>query len=205
MLKRFFKSFKKIKYLEYKKRFLLFILMILLLLILALFLLKETYSKYVTDVNIDANITNAMYVFEDGKMSFNIDLNDIIPRTSPYVYTFSVANYNEGDRSDVDIEYTLGMITTTNMPLTYQLYRNENYDSPGATNIISSSSVVKDLDNAWYNKFMVNGTYSMNRSVNKKDIYYLVIYFPSAYSTNSAYADSIDNIEVTIKSYQVID
>lgn len=200
------KTFKdKIKYFEYKKRFVLFILIILLLLILAVFLLKKTYAKYVTDANVDVEIENAVYIFETETMSFNIDLDDIIPSSTPYVYTFSVSNYDDTKTSDVDIDYTISMTTTTNMPLTYQLYRNQNYDAVGATNIISSYKILTDVDLTWYNQMLIGSNYRFNYGVEKKDVYYLVINFPIAYSINTNYADAVDNIEITINSYQVID
>ena len=191
------------KYLEYKIRYLIFILVIVLLLFIGLLLLKKTYSKYITDVDVDVDIKAAMYVFEDETMNFNIDLNGIVPSDTPYIYSFSIANYNDTKSSDVDIEYKINIVTTTNMPLIYKLYRNEKYDT--GVNIISDYRLVKDEDNVWYNKLDINDIFSFKYGVNSKDIYYLVVYFPLAYKSNNNYADCIDNIEVTVNSYQVID
>ena len=136
-------------------------------------------------------------------MSFNIDPEQIIPSDTPYVYKFSVSNFNASGNSDINIEYSLRVTTTTNLPLTFALYRNENHDDAGAVNLFSSPRIVQDSDGAWYNIYEPEGTYEMYYEEQITDIYTLVINFPKAYSSNAVYADSIENIEVMIKSKQI--
>ena len=94
--------------------------------------------------------------------------------------------------------------TTTNLPLTFELYRNENHDAAGAVNLFSSPRVVQDEDGAWYNIYEPEGVYEMLYSEPITDVYTLVINFPKVYSSNVVYADSIENIEVMIKSKQMV-
>ena len=52
---------------------------------------------------------------------------------------------------DIDIEYSINITTTTNLPLTYEIYRNENYDDENATNLFQNATIKQDVDGAWYN------------------------------------------------------
>ena len=69
--------------------------------------------------------------------------------------------------------------------------------------MFSSPRIVQDSDGAWYNIYEPEGTYEMYYEDQITDIYTLVINFPKAYSSNAIYADSIENIEVMIKSKQI--
>ena len=55
---------------------------------------KKTKSKDIPKLN--ANIERALYIFNQEKMDFNIDFNQIIPSDEPYVYKFSISNFNNG-------------------------------------------------------------------------------------------------------------
>ena len=58
-------------------------------------------------------------------MSFNIETDGIVPSSTPYTYRFSVSNFNQNNMSDVDINYSINIRTTTNLPITLELYRNQ--------------------------------------------------------------------------------
>lgn len=204
MINRISNKLSNIKYFEERKRFLLFSLFLLVCLYFAFKLFGEAFATYETSAKLNANIDRAIYLVENDGMSFNIDSEQIIPSNDPYVYKFSVSNFNASGNSDIDIEYSLRVRTTTNLPLTFELYRNENYNDDGAVNLFSSPRVVQDEDGAWYNIYEPEGVYEMLYAEPITDIYTLVVNFPKVYASNSIYADSIENIEVLIKSKQII-
>ncbi len=193
-----------IKYFTYKKRFLKVSLVFAFSIILVVFLITRAYGSYITTAKLRADIDKAIYIFEEEKMSFNIDENKIIPSNDPYTYVFSVQNYNTTQTSDVDLTYNINIRSTTNLPLEIKLYRNENYNASGATNIIGSPTLRQDSDGAWYRLYTESDDYPMNYNSNTKDIFTLVIKFPKAYSIDTTYVDITENIEVIINSKQVI-
>ncbi len=205
MVNKISNKLKNIRYYEEKKRFLLFSFFLLMCLYLAFKLLGLAYASYESSAKLNANIDRAIYLIDNEGMSFNIDSKQIIPSNDSYVYKFSISNFNASLNSDIDVEYELVVTTTTNLPLTFELYRNENYDDSSAVNLFSSPRVVQDSDGAWYNIYEPSGVYEMKYSEQITDIYTLVINFPKAYSSNSVYADSIENIEVMIKSRQIME
>lgn len=200
-------KFKKenIQYYEQKKRLLIVVLVMFLLIVLAVKLFQIAYASYESTVKLNANINKALYIIQEGDMDFNIDLNKIEPSNEPYIYKFSVSNFDGNKHSQVDLEYQIDLRTTTNLPLTYKLYRNENYDDSNATNLFENVQIVQDTDGAWYNLAEGKEKYEFLYTETKTDIYTLVINFPKEYKNKLDYADNLDNIEIEIKSNQITD
>lgn len=200
-----FEKLKKenISYFEEKKRFLIVILVMFILIVVAIKLLQIAYASYESKAKLNANIDKALYILKTGGMNFNIDLDKIEPSSKPYIYKFSISNFDGNRHSDVDIEYQMNITTTTNLPLTYELYRNENYDDENATNLFENMKTKQDVDGAWYNYLEGQEKYLFPYEEDKTDIYTLVVYFPESNKTTTEYADNLENIEVEIKSNQV--
>ncbi len=200
-----FEKLKKenISYFEEKKRFLIVILVMFILIVVAIKLLQIAYASYESQAKLNANIDKALYILKTGGMNFNIDLDKIEPSSKPYIYKFSISNFDGNRHSDVDIEYQMNITTTTNLPLTYELYRNENYDDENATNLFENMKTKQDVDGAWYNYLEGQEKYLFPYEEDKTDIYTLVVYFSESNKTTTEYADNLENIEVEIKSNQV--
>lgn len=194
---------ENISYFEEKKRFLIVILVMFILMVVAIKLLQIAYASYESQAKLNANIDKALYILETGGMNFNIDLDKIEPSSKPYIYKFSIANFEGNRHSDVDIEYQINITTTTNLPLVYELYRNENYDDENATNLFENVTTKQDVDGAWYNYLEGKEKYLFLYEEDKTDIYTLVVYFPETNKTTTEYADNLENIEIEIKSNQV--
>ena len=190
---------------HYKVYFIALMLFLSSLFFLFLVVFQKTFSTFVANNELALNVTTAMYIFEEGLFDFNIDVDKIIPSATPYVYPFTIANYNEEKRSDVDIDYEIEIITTTNLPLRYELYKNEEYNAAGAANIISATNVINDNDGAWYYDLQIDQVHHFYYNTSSIDTYYLVIYFPEIYSEQLNYQGLTENIEVNIFSKQVID
>lgn len=193
---------KRNKKLMVKFRFLCFSCVFLFILTFGVYALIRSYSSYYANANMSLDIQTAMYVLEEGNMSFNIDLDKIIPSDKPYIYTFSISNFNSDKQCDVDLEYTIKLQTTTNMPLNYRLY----YDtySLGEADDITEREVKQDDDGAWYNLLTVAGLYKFSYREAETKIYYLVIDFPEHYKSDLVYSDTIENIQVIVDSKQII-
>lgn len=204
MINSFRDKILSIRYFKEKAKLILFLLGFILILFFARYLFGLAYSRYEVRAKINANIDKALYIFEDEKISFNLDPNGIIPRDDPYTYKFSVSNFNASKESDVDISYKVSIRTTTNLPIQLKLYRNELYDSETSVNLLNGSSVVQDEDGTWYRVYQVSDEFEFFYTSKSTDVFTLVINFPSVYSENPIYADYIENIEVTLDSKQII-
>ena len=205
MINKLMVKIKSIKFYEEKVRFLLFSVVLLLLLWLAFKLFEVSYASYQSHAKLNANIERAIYLIDVSKTGFNIDPEQIVPSDEPFVYKFSVSNFNDSLRSDIDIKYTLKVTTTTNLPLNFNLYRNESYDNATSVDLLEAHQSLQDSDGAWYNVYNLDNWYTLNHNDKVTDIFTLVIKFPKVYSTNTIYADAIENIEISIDSKQIIE
>ncbi len=179
-------------------------LLLIFLLFVAYYLFKFAYARYEMNSKLVANIDKALYIFDTDQTSFNLDPDGIIPRTEPYTYRFSVSNFTESKNSDVDLSYKVIVRTTTNLPLTIQMYRNELPDAAGAVNLFTGSRDAQDEDNAWYRIYETPSEYEMYYEDETTDYYTLVIYFPAQYAADTTYVNSIENIEITLESKQMV-
>ena len=194
------------KFIKSKGKLILFGLLLILLVLLVFLIMRFVYSSYETDASLNVSIDEAIYIFGDEKMSFNIDSSKIVPSNSAYSYTFSVSNFKNGKTSDVDLLYTVQVVTTTNLPITLELYRNETYsqNNNNLHNIIGTVNYVQDDDGAWYREYPKTSEFEMLYRNNTTDIYTLVVKFPLSYSSDDTYADVIENIEIRLESRQEI-
>lgn len=195
---------KKIRFYEEKKRFIIFSIMLLVILFVSFQLLSVSFARYETVSKLRANIDKAVYLLDDKGLTFNLDSLKLIPSDDPYVYKFSVSNFNDSTRSDISIKYKLKITTTTNLPITLALYKNENYDDSEAVNICSTYRLAQDVDGSWYKIYEIDNYVTFLYTEEATNIYSLVINFPKIYSSNTVYADKIENIEVSIISEQII-
>lgn len=196
------REIKRNKTLKYKIRFIIFSLIFLMILSTGVFAIVKSFSRYNSTANLSLDIQTAMFIVEPGEMSYNIDLERILPSDESYIYTFSISNFNDEQTTDVDLEYMLDIQTTTNLPLTYRLYY-DSYDLE-EDDIISTRELKQDENNSWYNYFTIDGKHEFTYKENKTDIYYLVIDFPTSYKNVLEYSDAIENIQIIIKSKQII-
>lgn len=203
-MRKLLNKIKGTKYFEEKVRFFLFVFLIFFVSVFSVNLLKVAYGRYETRTKIMASIDKALFIFDTDVVSFNIQPSGIIPRDNPYIYTFSVSNFNTEHDSDVDYEYSVHIRTTTNLPLNYHLYRNELYSDDDATDLLGSAQAEQDEDGAWYRVYDASLSFEMLYEDQTTDVFTLVIEFPSQYSSYSVYADYIENIEITVDAQQIV-
>ena len=170
-----------------------------------LLIFPSTFSKYQTISTGSVNSNIAFYLFKTDYQVERIKLADIKPSNEAHVYTFSVSNQNNDKISDVDIEYTMKIVTTTNLPLRYQLYENEDYQSNSSTNLITNTNttIAKDDDGTYFQTFEFQKEELMY-STPKTNNYTLVVYYDIT-NKEAKYQDTVESIRIIIDSRQIID
>lgn len=171
------------------------------LLMIAIILINITISKYESEANSDVEIDVAFYLLKEDFKTMSVALPEIIPRAEPYVYVFSIGNNDKNSRTETAIEYDLELITTTNLPLRYELYLNKNYNENGAVNIINQNNIEQDEDNTYF-RHITTTTRTFGYKQDETNIYYLVVYFPEEYNSID-YQNIIESIQIKINSRQL--
>lgn len=178
------------------------LIIIVVLVVTAVFLIKNIMARYESSGSSVAKIETALFIINESYQTMNINLNSMIPRTEPYVHSFSISNNDGTYRTEVELEYDLQIQTTTNLPLTYELYLNQDYNDNNAQNIITENSIDTDEYGTYFKKIKTD-TKKFGYNNNETNTYQLVIYFPETYK-EIEYQDIIENIEIKVNAKQVI-
>ena len=187
-----------------KKRFksIAFGSLMIVLLVVTIFLIPTTLSRYSTSTDSSAETQVAFYLLKATYQTSTVLLEEITPRNTPYTYSFAISNTNGTNRAETNLQYDLSIRTTTNLPLTYELYLNSVYTDNNADEIITSSTTTQDDDGTYFNIFSTDTEY-FSHQYNQTNNYQLVVYFPSNY-VDEMYQDIIELIEIRIESQQVL-
>lgn len=175
------------------------ILITCILIITRLFVL--VLAKYESISNSNANVDVAFYLLKDDYKKMTTSLDSILPQDDVYVYTFSIGNEDGEQKAEVDLEYELKIRTTTNLPLTYELYMNQKYTDSGAKNIIKENNIALDEDGTYFRTITTNNE-KLPYKEGKTNLYQLVIHFPKQYDTEN-YQNIIELIEITVNAHQI--
>lgn len=173
------------------------IAVIILIVILTIF--PIVYSKFISETNGNSKVETAFYILNSDYFEANISLGKIVPSDEVYVYPFTISNNDGLNRLETKMKYDLKITTTTNLPLTYKLYMNENYDN----NIITEEKIIMD-DNGTYFKELLTNSQFFGFNEDETNKYELYVYFPSSYDDYN-YQDIIEAVCISINSNQVLD
>ena len=197
-MKEFFQKFDKKRFMMVTKFVFIFAAIAIIVNVVG-----KSYTRYESDVDLSANASVAFFVIDQGTYESTISLSDLLPSSTPTYYTFYVANYKDGKRTNVDLNYTIKFETTTNLPLQYEVVRNQSF-SGNYTNIITNSSVRQDDNDVFYKVFSNNNTYSFSHAANQVDEYTIKIVFPESYKDYpDLYQGVIELFSVIINASQV--
>lgn len=177
----------------------LIILVLCFLIIARIFVL--VLSKYESISNSYANVDIAFYLLKEDFQTMTLNLASILPQNNAYTFEFSIGNQAGEDIAEVDLEYELTLRTTTNLPLTYELYMNQSYTDQGAINIIKENTVNLDEDGTYF-RTMTTDKITLKYTEGKTNLYQLVVYFPENYNQEN-YQDIIELIEINVNGQQV--
>lgn len=178
----------------------LIILIICVILVARIFAL--VLSRYESNTNSNANVDIAFYLLKEDYKQMTLNLGTILPKNEKYVYTFSIGNEEGSKVAEVDLRYNLKIRTTTNLPLTYELYRDQDYDNPNSANIIRTNEVTKDEDGTSFRNIGTDEVLLRYKEP-ETNTYYLVVNFPENYNEKT-YQDIIEMIEISVDAKQVI-
>lgn len=180
---------------------LIFELCVLFALLLSLaFLLPFTLSRFKTEARSDAVIDVAFYLVNDEYQYKNIKLDDIIPSDTSYTYDFTISNNDGTNRTEAVLTYDLEVITTTNLPLIYELLMLD--DNGNYVSIVTSDVIDLDEDSAYF-RTIKTSTRRFEYTVDMVDTYRLVVKFPKEYK-DYKYQGISENIEIRILSRQML-
>lgn len=188
-----------------RKKIVVITLLVTIIVFLIFAKLSMSFSRYQSSVVGEINSNVAFYLVKADYMTRQIKLTDLTPSSTPYVFTFSVANYDGNKRCEVDLSYVVKVVTTTNIPLRYKLYMNEDYTNANSTNLISSSNTDVSADDygTYFQTFTLNSV-NMYYSTSSINNYTLLVYYDET-NTNSKYQDTVEGITIVVDSQQIID
>lgn len=186
------KNINKTKFLFFFKYIAIFILVVFIINIMEI-----TYSRYSSSAEGNAAANIAFFIVDVGTYENTISLNDLVPSNSDYIYKFNINNFKNGKRTNVKLDYSIEFTTTTNLPLSYKIYRGE-----GTENVITSSEIIQDGD-MYFNKLNTNQVGSFSYEENQTDVYTLVVNFPITYNDKpDEYQGLIDSFIIKINAEQ---
>ncbi len=159
-----------------------------------------SFSLYESEANSDANLDVAYFRLNDEYETKVISLDDMLPGDTR-TCTFNISNYTLNGEieevSETDMEYTLKIRTTTNLPLEYEL--TKSYDDGEETTI----ETITDDDGTYFKKILdESGTFKCDQGYT--NTYNLRVTFPSS-CDNVKYQNVIECIEISVEAKQIID
>lgn len=195
-IKEFLNNFNK----KTLKRSLLFSLIVMLLIItIAAFDLTQARYETATEVRIEPDL--AFFIVDVESQTGQIKLESMLPSTTPYLYTFNVSNFKDTKKANVDLKYSIEIITTTNMPLNYKVYKGTNMTN----NKVTNDYFTTDENGMYYRHLVIDDISYFNYNQKQTDVYTLWVEYPIEYKAYpKEYAGIIDLVDIKINAEQVV-
>lgn len=163
--------------------------------------MKFTQARYENNTEIQVTPTLAFFIVDVESQTGQIKLDSMIPRDEPYLYAFNVSNFNDERRANVDLTYSIEIITTTNLPLNFKIFKGTNM----SLNTIDSDTTTTDENGVYYRHLVINSASTMSYSSNCTDVYTLWVEFPKSNENYpESYSGIIDLVDIKIDSEQVV-
>ena len=196
------KGIKLGKYINKREfRLYLFFSILVVVTLISIRTLNFTQARYESSVVSNVSPTLAFFVVGVESTSGQIKLAGMVPRTEPYLYSFEVSNFSGTERANVDLTYSIEIITTTNMPLNFRIYKGNNTTN----NEVDSDTTTTDANGVYYRHLVINDVSTMNYNTPTTDRYTLWVEFPRSYMNYPAeYAGIIDLVDIKINAEQVV-
>lgn len=198
-MKGFKRIFKNIDVDNFKRY--LFFSILLIILLISIGTINFTQARYESDTNVNISPSLAFFIVDVGTSSGQIKLDGLVPRNEPYLYSFNVSNFNDEKRANVDLTYSIELITTTNIPLNFKVFRANNYEE----NEMDVDVTTTDENGVYYRHLVINDVNTMNYNVDTTDVYTLWVEFPKIYENYpDYYAGIIELVDIKINAEQVV-
>ncbi len=173
------------------------IMFLAFIMLTVLFVLQKTGAIFQTITESEASLDIAFYCVEEDFQTMTLSLDEIVPRTTPYRYNFTISNNNGTRRTETELVYDLKIRTTTNLPITTVLYDTNSGATAIGTNVIDA-----DDDGTFFNHITIPQR-EFGFVNNQTDHYRIQIIFPTTYKSNE-YQDIIELVEINVDSKQKI-
>lgn len=177
-----------------------FVILILCFLILARIVVL-VLSKYESEAESSIDVDIAFYLLKEDYKRMTLNLDSIVPQNDEYIYTFAISNQDGEQKAEIDMTYDLTIRTTTNLPLNFELYKNEQYNDSNSTSIIKENEIIPD-EYGTYFRTITTEQENLEYKTPKTNVYQLVVKFPENYNTKN-YQNIIEVIEILVESKQV--
>lgn len=199
-------------------------LLIALTIILVLYkIIFSSYSLYESEASSDAEIDVAFYLVNDEYETKTITLNDMLPGDTQYC-KFQISNFYIDDTgtqilSETDMKCDLKIRTTTNLPLKYELYVDQDITNNNLVNKLDTEELKKghwdEYDTIF--KYLVDKNetperkeqgitdsidFSYTQALSRT--YIIKVTFPEAECKSYEYQNIMECIEISIDSHQIV-
>jgi len=161
-----------------------------------------TLSKFQSVTQSNPNIDIAFYILKEDYQTMQLNLGSIIPRSEPYIYYFSVSNTDGVNTAEVNMKYNIKIRTTTNLPIDYALYIQDN-ETQEEINAIINNTTQKD-EYGTYFRIIETQDKTFYYTKSETNVYKLVITFPEIYHSIE-YENIIESIEILVDSKQIVE
>ena len=182
----------------------LIILSLIIVIIVVFIQIRNTLARYETTATAERDVDVAFWIVENSFKSERLLIEDIYPSTNTFNYTFTVSNFNGIKKAETDLEYELVLTTTTNLPISYNLYRN----GTALTGNNKIDELYTDEDGTYYREIKLGtGTtkFILEQGEDRTDTFIVSVTFPQENSANEQYADLMENIKIDLSAKQIID
>lgn len=160
----------------------------LFILSIVLFQITNTYSRYVSAAEGTITLEIAKPIVKSGIESLDVMLGEFNPGETK-TYNFSITNFIDDDHiNDVSMYYHFEITNTNNLPVKYELYKNNDT----SRNLLNSNNI--------------SSVNLLNHTEKQTDSYSLKITFIDDVSCgyNYEYNNLIDGLFINVISEQVV-
>lgn len=179
------------------------ILFLIAIIIIAIIFIVRTLSRYQSVATSEKDVDVAFWMLHDDFQTASMIIKDIYPSEQSFDYSFNVSNFEEDEegniakRAETDLEYRLKIITTTNLPLEYEIMKDD-------TVLTTQQNIITDDDGTYYREIVIDPT-QMLQGEDLTDMYTIRVTFPKENDTNAEFSDLIEYIRLEIDANQLID
>lgn len=183
------------------------IILTVAIILLIIFGIAVTMARYRSTGSTSLSADVAFYVVKESHQEGNIMLSGLEPSNDAYTYTFTVTNTDEDNNiSEVTLDYTVELKATTNLPLQFEIYKNEELlesTDDEDTNPIDNDIVLDETGQCYIRKINIKkGSFRYNQKTT--DTYKISVKFPTSYKSNEEFESMIDHISIVLDAKQKI-
>ena len=178
------------------------VLMVLLFIIIVIYmgmLIRKTFSRYQSTATSEAGVDVAFWIVSDTIQAENVAIEGLGPGETKEC-VFQVSNTNGTIRTNATIEYKIILTTTTNLPLTYDIYQKN--ESGETICEVESERLYQDDDGTYYKELVVDG-FELGCLQDETETFALKATFPGRYDDVNL-ADLVECVNLQIDAKQKI-